>query len=174
MPPASHLNSASFRMPWYYRVFMFGICGAVAAICVGFSIAKALGVVAGFPLLLLGWWWLSLCWFSYWLLFRTCHRIDFADGAVHWSTPLRSGWLPVTEIRGARPAFEWMYRRRLANLDWSTWYDRKFMFIEAIDRAVGRPLLVLVDRRTTNELAFFLDKLQQYVPDAPMRYGQPS
>jgi hypothetical protein len=166
------MDKTSFRMPWFYRPGAIVLYVRFLAMAVALLVATANGAKQIPTMWFLGPWLVWGCVSGYLLLFRFCYRLELADGALHWFAPVRSGWLPVTEIRGARPAFEWMYRSRLKYLDRSTRYDRNFEFAEAIDRAAGKPLLVLVTRWNSNRLAYFLDDVQKYVPDAPMRYGQ--
>ncbi len=149
-----------------YRLYRFQILATfliLVAAGIGLTAAEATGAKHMPPVWFVLLWIAALGWNGYWFLLRLCWRLDLADGVVHWFTPLRSGWVSVAEVRGARPAF---------NLSSS-----RFNFVEAIDLANRRPLLVLVVNapfgrnrvEDRNDLAWFLYELEKLRPDAPMR-----
>jgi hypothetical protein len=156
--------TASFRMYRSYRVQLLAMFTIFVAFGIGLAVTEAAGARHMPPVWFVLLWLAALAWNGYWFLFRLCYRLELADGVVHWFTPLRSGWVSVAEVRGARPAF---------NLS-SRWFN----FVEVIDLANHRPLLVMVinapqfgrsrvDDR--HDLAWFLYQLEKLTPDAPMR-----
>jgi hypothetical protein len=68
--------------------------------------------------------WIAIgCWNVYWFLLRFAHVVDVEDGMLRWRAPLRSGSLPISELRSVRPS-------------------RLFSNIEIMETADGTRLLV--------------------------------
>lgn len=148
--------TASFRMGGMYRFQVRAIFAIFILAGVGFLVADIVGAKSPVPPAFLLLWIAAGCWCGYWFLLRICYRIDVADGVLHWATPLRSGRIPVSEVRGARPMFR---RITVNNLSW----------IEGIDLARGRPLLIYGTSYNRDDAVSFLNALQRLVPDAPVR-----
>ncbi|HEX4017428.1 MAG TPA: hypothetical protein VHX15_11890 [Frankiaceae bacterium] len=163
--------TASYQMFRYYRFQILGMFALFAVIGVVLVAAAAGGAISLHPLWFVVSWLVGVVVLGYFALLRFCYRLELADGVVHWYAPLRSGWVSVAEVRGARPLFNHSSR-------WSS-------FVEVIDLADHRPLLVLVFNRlgrqrygqsydpyeyaNRDDVAWFLYQLEKLTPDAPMR-----
>lgn len=154
-----------------YRWQMIGMVVFFLGMAVFVTVSAAGAVKGGPPLWFAALWIAGVLVVSYLTLFRFCYRLELDDGVVHWFTPLRSGWVSVAEVRGARPMFNYASR-------WSN-------FVEMIDLADQRPLLIPVFNRlgkqrygrafdpyeyaNRDDLVWFLYQLEKLTPNAPMR-----
>ena len=149
--------TASFRMRGLYRFQIRAMFAIFSLVGVGFLVADFVEAKPPVPVAFVLLWIAALCWLGYWFLLRICYRIDVADGVLRWATPLRSGVMPVSELRGARPMFQ---RININN---------NLSLIEGIDRAKGRPLLIYGTLSNRDDVISFLDDLRALIPDAPVR-----
>ena len=139
-----------------YRFQVSATFAIFVLVVVGFLVADIVEAKPPVPVVFVLLYISALCWLGYWFLLRICYRIDVANGVLHWATPLRSGRVPVSELRGARPMFQWINVNSLA-------------LIEGIDRAEGRPLLIYGTLSSRDDVISFLDDLRTIIPDAPVR-----
>ncbi len=117
---------------------------------VGLLVADIVEAKPPVPIVFVLLWIAALCWLGYWFLLRICYRIDVANGVLGWATPLRSGRVPVSELRGARPMFQ---RINLNNLS----------LIEGID-GQGASLLIYGTLSNRHDVISFLDELREMRP----------
>ena len=93
-------------------------------------------------------WLAALGWNAYWWLFRVATALWLDGDVLHWEAPLRSGAIPLSDLRAVRPM---------------SFASNAAVF----EHTTGRPVLIVVRKG----FGAFLDELSAARPDLPVRLG---